>query len=223
MAAQEMPVPSPTLGPLGDRGLLVRFGSELTDEANRAAIALAQLLRARDLAGVDEVAANLISVLVRYDPARVGFEQLAGEVRLVAGAAATAEVMGTRHAMPATFGGDAGPDLATVAALLDLSEEAFVAAHNGRPLRVLATGFAPGFVYCGLHAAALGVPRRDTVRSMVPAGTLLFAARQTAIAATAIPTGWHVIGRTSFNNFDPAVEPPTRLREGDEIVFEAAS
>ena len=55
---------------------------------------------------------------------------------------------------------------------------------------------------------------------MVPAGTVLFAAGQTAIAATPIRTGWHVVGRTQFQNFDPSAEPPTRLAPGDEVSFE---
>lgn len=221
MAAQEPTAPSPTLGPLGDRGLLVRFGSALTDPANRAAITLAQQLRALQLPGVEEVAANLISVLLRYNPKQISFEQLAGEVRLMTMVAGAIPLAGTRHLLPATFGGDAGPDLGAVAAQLNMTEAAFVAVHNAQPLRVLATGFAPGFVYCGLHPAALEMPRRQAVRPMVPAGTLLFAARQTAIAATPIPTGWQVIGRTNFNNFRPDAEPPTVLSEGDEIVFEA--
>ena len=44
-----------------------------------------------------------------------------------------------------------GPDLAEVAAALGMTAADFIAAHNATPLRVLATGFAPGFVYCGLH------------------------------------------------------------------------
>jgi inhibitor of KinA len=51
----------------------------------------------------------------------------------------------------------------------------------------------------------------------------LFAARQTAIAATPIPTGWPVIGRTRFINFDVDAMPPTRIRAGDNVVFEATS
>jgi allophanate hydrolase subunit 1 len=54
---------------------------------------------------------------------------------------------------------------------------------------------------------------------MVPAGTVLFAAGQTAIAATPIRTGWHVIGRTRFQNFDPHRAPPTVLAAGDTIQF----
>jgi len=115
-----------------------------------------------------------------------------------------------------------GPDLAEVAQAVGLGEPDFVAAHNASPLRVLATGFAPGFVYCGLHNNDLVVPRRTSVRSSVPAGSILFAAGQTAITATEMPTGWHVIGRTSFVNFDPASDPPTRLSAGDIVRFEVA-
>ena len=45
------------------------------------------------------------------------------------------------------------------------------------------------------------------------------AAGQTAIAATSIRTGWHVIGQTEFQNFDPGREPPTLLRAGDAVRF----
>jgi allophanate hydrolase subunit 1 len=56
----------------------------------------------------------------------------------------------------------------------------------------------------------------------VPAGTVLFAAGQTAITSTPIPTGWHVIGHTGFRNFDPGAEPPATVRGGDTIRFEVA-
>jgi inhibitor of KinA len=88
---------------------------------------------------------------------------------------------------------------------------------------VLATGFAPGFVYCGFHEAGLRVPRRAAVRPPVAPGSVLFAAGQTAIAATPVPTGWHLIGRTDFINFDAMRDPPTILQEGDLVAFEAVS
>jgi KipI family sensor histidine kinase inhibitor len=151
----------------------------------------------------------------------VSYEQLAGEVRLLLnGGETVGAAPATRHTIPVRFDGD---DIETVAATLNLTPAAFVREHCARPLRVLTTGFAPGFVYCGFHPEALEVPRREAVRAKAAAGTLLFAARQTAIAATPIPTGWHVIGYTDFSNFDPTADPPTTLREGDEIIFEAVS
>lgn len=214
---------SPTIAALGDRGLLVRFATSLSDAANLAAIGFAQRLGEHMPDGVTEIDPNLVSVLLRYDPARVEFERLAGEVRLLLGPPAIHRPAKRRvHRIAISFGGEAGPDLDEAAASLGLGGEAFIAAHNARPLRLLTTGFAPGFVYCGFHPDSLFLPRRTTVRREVPAGTVLFAAGQTAITATSIPTGWHVIGRTGFRNFDASKDPPTKLREGDEIVFEAA-
>lgn len=214
--------PTPTIAPLGEQAILIRFGTQLSDAANRCAVACARRLRAEPPAGAVEIAASLVSVLVRYDARRFTYEQLAGDLRLMLATLRAGEAdSGRRHLLQAAFGGEAGPDLEEVAGALGLAPDAFIARHNAAPLRVLSTGFAPGFVYCGLHEEALRVPRRATVRPAVPAGTLLFAAGQTAITATAVPTGWHVIGSTTFRNFDPQSSPPTVLAEGDEISFEA--
>lgn len=208
----------PTLLPLGDRAMLVRFAETLSDEANRAAIGLARQLSADPPPGVEEVAPGLVSVLLRLAP-DAAFTRLRGEIMLRI-QADDVFVPGPEHRIPVTFDGE---DVGEVASQLGLAVQSFVARHNQAPLRVLATGFAPGFVYCGFHGEDMTVPRRESVRPMVPAGTVLFAAGQTAIAATPIRTGWHVIGRTTFQNFDPARRPPTLLQPGDTIRFEATA
>lgn len=208
----------PTIVPLGDSGVLVRFGTSLTDAANQAAIKLALALEQSPIAGVVEIVPNLVSVLLRYDPAVSSPASIAGELRLRLSAPPSQLPQAARRTIPVTFD---GPDLDAVAGSLGMTVPKFIAAHNASPLRVLATGFAPGFVYCGLHSEALAVPRRTGLRPAVPPGSILFAARQTAIAATEMPTGWAVIGHTDFINFDPSAEPPTRLGAGDGIMFEA--
>ena len=218
VTSASMTLPTPTIVPLGDSALLVRFATTLGDAANRAAIALSVLLDQTPIAGVTEVMPNLVSVLLRYDPLATSVAGLQGELRLRLSGLVPDGGTPKRWTIPVTFD---GPDLEEVVAALGLSVDAFVAAHNRAPLRVLATGFAPGFVYCGLHGD-LDLPRRQVLRSSVPAGSVLFAAGQTAIAATDMPTGWHMIGRTDFRNFDPSATPPTRLGAGDEIAFVVA-
>ena len=210
----------PTILPLGDAALLVRFAHTLSQAGNSAAVAFSGALEREPVAGIVEIVPNLVSVLVRYDPLRTFPQQLAGELRLRLARLDGSGPRGALHAIKVQFGGVDGPDLAEVAGLLGLSAADFIAAHNASPLRVLSTGFAPGFVYCGFHAEVLRLPRRTQVRPAVPAGSVLFAAGQTAIAATEIPTGWHVIGRTELRNFDPVQVPPTRLAAGDTIQFE---
>lgn len=213
---------TPTLMPLGDQAILVRFADRLDLDANAAAIAFATILNAARLPGVVETSPNLVSVLVRYDPQRIGYSALAGEIGLV-GRGDEDEMPSRTHAIAISYGGEDGPDIDAVAHQLGFEVPDFIAIHRATPLRVLSTGFAPGFVYCGMHEESLLVPRRELVRPMVPPGSVLFAARQTAIAATVIPTGWSVIGRTRFVNFEPAANPPTRIRAGDSVVFEDAS
>ena len=211
------PLPLPLIVPLGDSGLLVRFADSLSEPANAAALVFARLAVAAGLLGVDEVAPNLVSVLLRYDPRRISFERLAGEVRLLIGGDQPGAA-GNEHRIETRYDGE---DLAEVCTLLGITPDAFIAAHGATPLRVLALGFAPGFLYCGFHPAELHLPRRATVRPPVAAGTVLFAAGQTAIAATPVPTGWHVIGHTSLRNFNPEAEPPVTILAGARISFEA--
>jgi KipI family sensor histidine kinase inhibitor len=211
--------PTPTILPLGDSALLVRFDTTLTDAANRAAIALASLLEREPLPGVVEVVPNLVSVLLRYDPFVAAPSAIAGELRLRLFGLSELTASVAKWTVSVTFD---GPDLDEVAAMLDMPVGDFITAHNASPLRVLATGFAPGFVYCGLHPQHLVLPRRTVVRPAVPPGSVLFAAGQTAITATEMPTGWHVIGRTDFTNFDTSATPPTRMAAGDHVQFGVA-
>lgn len=211
----------PTLVPLGDSALLLRFADMLDEHANRAAIAFARALDVEPIAGLIEVAPNLVSVLLRYDPCATTFDRLAGEARLRLARSISLEAEKPRAwTISVVFDGE---DIDHVSAALDMDRAQFIAAHNASSMRVLATGFAPGFVYCGLHPKALTLPRRTAVRPSVAAGSVLFAAGQTAITATAMPTGWHLIGHTTFRNFDPNATQPTRLAAGDDVVFAEAT
>ncbi|HHG89547.1 MAG TPA: carboxyltransferase domain-containing protein [Devosia sp.] len=210
----------PLILPLGDRNLLVRFGRRLTDSANKSAILAAKILSGANLGGVQEITPSLISVCLRYDPVQTGFVQLSNAVSLTLSSAGRAPEMsaGTMK-INVRYGGEIGSDLEDAAAACTLSPQEFIAAHNSATLRVLATGFAPGFVYCGMHEKRLHIPRRKKIHARVPPGSVIFAAGQTAITATHVPTGWHVIGRTDFRNFNPANEPPTKLAVGGIIRF----
>lgn len=210
--------------PLGDRAMLVRFGDKLNDDANAQSIAAASILTSAGLPAVEEICPNLISVLLRYDPTKADFFGLSAQVQLALSTPFNAKnEEKTTYDIPILFGGESGPDLTFVAQTCKMSVDAFIAAHNSAKLRVMATGFAPGFVYCGMHTKDMHVPRRTQLHKLVSPGSILFAAGQTAIAATPIPTGWHVIGHTDFNNFNANKRPPTILRAGDHLRFCVAS
>lgn len=211
---------TPRIMPLGDCGLLVRFSDALDDEANALAVAFARDLSRATPPGVLEVVPNLVSVFLRFDRAQTGFSELAGELKLrLVGIAPTDDAKPEVFDISVRFGGEDGPDLEEVAAASGIDTHGFIDRHAKADLRVLAIGFAPGFAYCGFHRDLPVLPRRGEMRPCVPAGTVLYAAGQTALTATAIPTGWHVIGRTEFRNFDPGAAEPVRLLAGARVRF----
>jgi KipI family sensor histidine kinase inhibitor len=91
--------------------------------------------------------------------------------------------------------------------------------HAGTLYRVFLLGFVPGFAYLGTLPERLALPRRAEPRARVPAGSVAIAGRQTAVYPFSTPGGWHLIGRTDDQLWDPARTPPARLRPGQSVRF----
>jgi len=209
--------------PLGDRAILVRFGNKLTLRANHNAQAFADLCQQNLNTMIEGCSSNLVSVILHYDPMRTPFNDLKSQIMLLMSTfnAEDTQADPVAHQIEVQYGGECGPCLKDVCARLGISEEAFIKEHTGNQLHALALGFSPGFLYLGLHDGALRMPRREQVQENVPAGSILFAAGQSAITSRPIRTGWHVIGRTSFRNFDPDSVTPIKVNPGNLVQFHA--
>jgi inhibitor of KinA len=125
--------------------------------------------------------------------------------------------------LPVCYGGEFGPDLETVAAHCGLGAAEVITLHSGAAYRVHAIGFVPGFPYLGGLPAALGVPRRATPRTRVPAGSVGIGGAQTGVYPMATPGGWHLIGRTPLALYRPNHERPCLLGIGDRVQFQPIS
>jgi allophanate hydrolase subunit 1 len=114
-----------------------------------------------------------------------------------------------------------GPDLADVALVTGLDEEEVVSAHTGTVWRVAFGGFAPGFAYLVGGDPRLRVPRLDSPRSTVPAGSVGLAGEFSGVYPRASPGGWRLLGRTDAVLWDPQRDPPALLRPGVTVRFVA--
>ncbi|KHN52652.1 5-oxoprolinase subunit PxpB [Pectobacterium fontis] len=121
--------------------------------------------------------------------------------------------------IPVIYGGEAGPDLADVAAHSGLTVSQVVEVHATAQYVVYFLGFQPGFAYLGGLHEKLHMPRRAEPRVRVPAGSVGIGGAQTGIYPLATPGGWQLIGRTSLKLFNPQMMPPTLLRPGDNVRF----
>lgn len=208
--------------PLGDRAILVRFGSELTLRSNHNAQAFAEICRTRIGSQILGCSSNLVSVILHYDPLKTRFADLKNQIMLLMSTFDGDDKGPDKilHAVNVIYGGAQGPCLGEVCEILGMDEDKFIRLHAKAPLHALALGFSPGFLYLGLHDENLRVPRREHVQENVPAGSILFAAGQTAITSRPIRTGWHVIGQTDFRNFDPLSLTPIKVNPGELVKFE---
>jgi KipI family sensor histidine kinase inhibitor len=114
-----------------------------------------------------------------------------------------------------------GPDLGTVAEHWGVSVDAVVARHVDTEFRVAFCGFAPGFAYLTGLAPELAVPRLDTPRTRVPAGSVGLADVYCGIYPRSSPGGWLLIGRTDAELFNPDRDPPALLGPGTRVRFRA--
>jgi KipI family sensor histidine kinase inhibitor len=196
----------------GDRALLVQLGS------TAHVVAWVDALRRSRPEGVADVVPAAETVLVvaedRADLVALRSALLAVEAAPRAGGPEAAAVV----EIPVRYD---GPDLADVARLTGLSEDEVVAAHTSAAWRVAFGGFAPGFGYLVGDDDRLHVPRRDTARTVVPAGAVGLAGSYSGVYPRESPGGWQLIGTTGVAMWDLQRDEPALLRPGARVRFVA--
>jgi KipI family sensor histidine kinase inhibitor len=201
------------LRPAGDRGLLVEV-DEL-ETVHRLHAALRQL----GPPGVVELVPGYRTLLVVAAPEEAeALDELAATLPGLELPPAEA-VAGEPVEIPVTYDGE---DLPEVAGLTGLEVTEVVRRHTAPTYTVAFLGFSPGFPYLVGLDPALEVPRRDTPRTSIPAGSVGLAGGQTGIYPTASPGGWQLIGRTEVTLFDPDRDPPALLGPGTRLRFTEA-
>jgi KipI family sensor histidine kinase inhibitor len=202
------------LRPAGERGLLVEV--EDLETVHRLHAALREL----DPPGVVELVPGYRTVLIVADPAQAGvLDDLAARLPELELPPAEA-VAGETVEIPVSYDGE---DLPEVASLTGLEPEEVVRRHTAAEYTVAFLGFSPGFPYLVGLDPALEVPRRDTPRTSIPAGSVGLAGNQTGIYPTASPGGWQLIGHTEVTLFDPTRDPPALLAPGTRLRFTVAT
>ncbi|HET8791615.1 MAG TPA: allophanate hydrolase subunit 1 [Modicisalibacter sp.] len=163
------------------------------------------------------------TVLVHYDPLAL----TPGEARqrlanlLVDLVPDDAAAVGEIKELSVWYDESVGPELIRLQKSSGLSRQALIEAHCEREYRVFALGFSPGFAFMGSLPDTLILPRLETPRRRVPAGSVAVTNRQTAVYPRVSPGGWNLIGRTSERLFDRDREGFSLLRVGDRVRFAA--
>lgn len=198
---------------------MVVFADEIKLEVNARVRALARALEEKAAAGILESVVAYATLLVCYDPLRLSYEEVSSLVlELAAQSSTISEGQPRLVEIPTLFGGAYGPDIPWVAQNKGLSEEEVLRLFTEATYVVYMLGFAPGNPYLGGLPPRLAVPRLESPRKVVPAGTVAVA-NQAVVYSLTSPGGWRWFGRTPIKMFDPSSNPPTYLRAGDQVKF----
>jgi KipI family sensor histidine kinase inhibitor len=208
--------------PAGPQGLVVEWPAVIDPLVNQQVVGLYRYLQQEPPCGWLEAIPSYRSLLVLFDPSRLERELLYQQI-LQALKQPEKDIAEKQRVivLPTVYGGEFGPDLATVAAHTELTEEEVILLHTRGEYRVYMLGFTPGFPYLGGLDPRLATPRLSSPRTKIPAGSVGIASGQTGVYPIASPGGWQLIGRTPQTLFDPDRTPPTLLQPGDTVRFQA--
>lgn len=211
----------PRLLDAGDSALSVQFGDRIDAELSVRVLALDAALAADPLPGITETVPTYRALMIHYDPLRLPRAALVAHVTGALAAGIRPADDGTLWTVPACCAPEMAEDLPHVAATTGLSPARVLDLFLAATYRVAMYGFAPGWAYLSGLDPALGLPRRASPRDRIPGGALIIAGGQAIVAGPAMPSGWHILGRTPEAMFAPARTPPFLLQLGDRLRLDA--
>jgi KipI family sensor histidine kinase inhibitor len=210
----------PRIVSLGDSAVLVQLGDEIDLTVNQRVHTLANLIATSVINGVIETVPAYATLLVHYDPLALSITQIKKILREKLTQIQENESRKPRLVeVPVRYGGELGPDLESVASHCGLRVKDVIRIHSTKIYTVYMMGFTPGYPYMGKLDDALIMPRLETPRTHVPAGTVAIAGSQTGIYSIESPGGWNLIGWTPLKLFDPKSDSPFLFAPGDEAKF----
>ncbi|GLY65624.1 5-oxoprolinase subunit B family protein [Amycolatopsis taiwanensis] len=203
--------------PCGDQAFLVEAGDTATVLGLYAALADPRPDGVTDLVPAAE------TLLVRFDPARIDPGALVQRIARTE-PATEAGTAGTRGGelvtIPVVYDGQ---DLADVAERTGLAIRDVISVHTAAEYTVAFAGFAPGFGYLTGLDPRLRLPRLETSRTRVPAGSVAIAGDYSGVYPRTSPGGWRLLGRTGIALWDTGRTVPALLRPGVRVRFTAVA
>ena len=209
---------TPSIVPVADHAVLVKFGGEISGTTLARINALAGALTRHPPAGLTELVPAMTSLLVDFDPIVTDHEMIRAAV--LDNLATPGEVVsGRTHVIDVCYDEAFAPDLRVLADLTGLDTAAVVTAHLEGTYTVGMYGFAPGYAYLYGTPEAIQQPRKSTPGAVVAAGSVIVAGQQCLIIPTAMSTGWFAIGRSPAQMYSTDQDQPFLLDLGDTVSF----
>jgi inhibitor of KinA len=121
--------------------------------------------------------------------------------------------------IPVCYHPSLGIDLHRLSSESDNSVNSIVELHTAIEYTVFMLGFLPGFAYMGSVDDRIAFPRLKQPRTLVRAGSVGIAGKQTGIYPMESPGGWNIVGVTPVPLFTKENDSPTLFNPSDRVTF----
>ena len=125
--------------------------------------------------------------------------------------------------IPVCYDNEFAMDLESLSVAKSLSKSEIIQRHSQQIYTVYFLGFLPGFLYLGGLHDSLHCDRKSRPKLDVKKGAIGIGGNQTGIYPQDSPGGWHIIGSSPINFFNPMNENPCFVKAGDKIKFQQVS
>lgn len=206
--------------PCADCAVTVEISREISEKTNKKVRFLAHGIKEQKIRGIIDCVPTFRSVTIYYDPLVISLGRLRKKVCRIYEAFREEAVTRKRiFHIPVCYTEAYGPDMEDVCAATGLTRKEVVEIHSSVDYLIYMLGFLPGFPYLGGMDERIAVPRLDSPRTKIPAGSVGIGGNQTGIYPLSSPGGWRLIGRTPVKLYDTKREKPILYEAGDYIRF----
>jgi KipI family sensor histidine kinase inhibitor len=207
---------------LSESAINVEFGEVIDEAINQQVMALHHILQKQPFEGFVESVPAFTTLTIFFRPEKISLNDPATPIvkeiliKLLSTELQADNFESRLIKIPVHYN---GPDLDHIAAEHHISKEGLIKIHQQHIYKVYMMGFLPGFAYMGAVDDTIATPRKATPRSLVEAGSVGIAGKQTGIYPFDSPGGWQIIGKTPLRLFDLKKDDPFLLKAGDAVQF----
>lgn len=210
----------PEIKTLGERGILIDFQPEISEELLEKLLQLKTFLQKELFEEKIEVVNTFSSLLINYQSS---IEDTYSEVLKVRSLVEKAKINKITEQqifhLPVCYDEIFALDLELISKQNKISIEEIISFHTAPIYTVYFIGFLPGFLYMGGLDKSLQISRKDQPRMRVEKGAVGIGGNQTGIYPKTSPGGWQIIGNSPVPLFDKYKIPPCEISPGDKLKF----
>lgn len=208
--------------PCGEEAVIIDFLEEdaaaVDGNVLDAVLALNRSLVGMQVPGIIDTVPAAQTLLITFNTKQISparFAEIVDSIKLTPTLKGTQEAADTIE-IPVVYN---GPDVETVARHTGLSVREVIETHSATTWTAAFGGFAPGFYYLVPQTPLWDIPRLETPRTKIPAGSVAVAGEFSAVYPQQSPGGWQLLGTTTIPMWDVDRWQPSLLKPGDLVRF----